>query len=449
MVDEMQNKQYDALKETEISCSVIFPVDEDCPFPGPQLLKLFRQLQNKNDDCIVTWNQLWRELPADKTFTQMLDHAILTVLARRFPNATPKTFLGNANDSDGAFYCAHVTRLIQNMQSLLPDMAKTVDGDENGLPRLIPSAKRMTSENSIFLRLGAGAIGLELRKLTGEQDIFNSARVFRHKDGVFRPLVLDSIRSVNDFYGYHDARQTFIEHFKQFAEGKSNLPLLISSLPGLGKTQMTIAHTLYYPELTLILPDASDISTGLEALLHSLEPHKDKRFVLFFDDIDASATDWYSFRANVGGAFNLPEHVTIVISSNQRFPANISSRGRGFVFPIFDEIRCQEMIADCLTSKGMKEPSRDLVSVIASDYVEEFGQKMFEELSPRTLVRYLQSYNSDASKRRKMLENSRNELITEPDAQVFYDENVKLMRSIYGDSILEELRQKEYNGGFS
>ena len=107
------------------------------------------------------------------------------------------------------------------------------------------------------------------------------------------------------------------------------------------------------------------------------------------------------------------------------------------------------MIADCLTSKGMKEPSRDLVSVIASDYVEEFGQKMFEELSPRTLVRYLQSYNSDALKRRKMLENSRNELITEPDAQVFYDENVKLMRSIYGDSILEELRQKEYNGGFS
>ena len=48
-----------------------------------------------------------------------------------------------------------------------------------------------------------------------------------------------------------------------------------------------------------------------------------------------------------------------------------------------------------------------------------------------------------------MLENSRNELITEPDAQVFYDENVKLMRSIYGDSILDELRQREYNGGIS
>ncbi|MBR2425922.1 MAG: DUF815 domain-containing protein [Lentisphaeria bacterium] len=440
---------HDTLNETEISCSVLFPDDESCPFPGPQLLNLIRHLQKESDDAVFIWNQLYRDIPANKTFTQVLDHAVLSMLARRFPNAAPKTFLGDTNESDGAFYYAHVTRLIRHLQTLLPDAAVLVEKEQGGLPRLIPSARRMTANASIFLRLGAGAIGLELRKLTGEQDIFNSARVFRHKGGVFRPLVLDSIRSVNDFYGYHDARQTFIEHFKQFAEGKSNLPLLISSLPGLGKTQMTIAHTLYYPELTLILPDAEDISTGLEALLHSLEPHKDKRFVLFFDDIDASATDWYSFRANVGGAFNLPEHVTIVISSNQRFPANISSRGRGFVFPIFDEIRCQEMIADCLMSKGMKEPSRDLVSVIASDYVEEFGQKMFEELSPRTLVRYLQSYNSDASKRRKMLENSRNELITEPDAQVFYDENVKLMRSIYGDSILEELRQKEYNGGFS
>ena len=435
--------------ELEVSCGLLFPGEEPCQFPGPQLLELIRHFRNENDDPIPSWNHLWRDLPSDKTFAQMLDHAVLTVLARRFPNATPKTFQGDPGESDGAFYLAHIKRMMEHLRTFLPEMAELTECDDSGLSSLIPSAKRLTTASSIFLRLGAGAIGLELRKLTGEQDIFNSARVFRHKDGVFRPLVLDSIRSVKDFYGYHDARQTFIEHFKQFAEGKSNLPLLISSLPGLGKTQMTIAHTLYYPELTLILPDASDISTGLEALLHSLEPHKDKRFVLFFDDIDASATDWYSFRANVGGAFNLPEHVTIVISSNQRFPANISSRGRGFVFPIFDEIRCQEMIADCLTSKGMKEPSRDLISVIASDYVEEFGQKMFEELSPRTLVRYLQVYNSDASKRRKMLENSRNELITEPDAQVFYDENVKLMRSIYGDSILEELRQKEYNGGFS
>ena len=438
------------MDELEVSCGLLFPGDEPCPYPGPQLLELIRHFCNESDDPVPSWNQLWRDLPADKTFAQMLDHAVLTVLARRFPNTTPKTFQGDPGESDGAFYLAHIKRMMEHLRTFLPEMAELTEyGASDGLSRLIPSAKRLTTASSIFLRLGAGAIGLELRKLTGEQDIFNSARVFRHKDGVFRPLVLDSIRSVHDFYGYHDARQTFIEHFKQFAEGKSNLPLLISSLPGLGKTQMTIAHTLYYPELTLILPDASDISTGLEALLHSLEPHKDKRFVLFFDDIDASATDWYSFRANVGGAFNLPEHVTIVISSNQRFPANISSRGRGFVFPIFDEIRCQEMIADCLTSKGMKEPSRDLISVIASDYVEEFGQKMFEELSPRTLVRYLQVYNSDASKRRKMLENSRNELITEPDAQVFYDENVKLMRSIYGDSILEELRQKEYNGGFS
>lgn len=451
------------LDEAIIACEILFPADAgEIPFPGKELDPLLRAFRDQDPgahlhtpvdapDGIARLNAMIRRIPEGKTFAGLFDTAILDMLSKRFPRATPGSFQGAPEDSDGAFCFAHAKRLAVILQTLIPAILSEIRNkdDDKTLSRLLPSAVKLTTQGSMFLRLNGGALGLELRKRSGERDIFHSGRVFRHKDGEFRPLVLDSIRSVDAFYGYHDARKTFMDHFKQFAEGKSNLPLLISSLPGLGKTQMTIAHTLHYPELTLILPDAADISTGLESLLRSLEPHKDKKFVLFFDDIDASATDWYYFRANVGGAFNLPAHVTIVISSNQRFPANISSRGRGFVFPIFDEIRCQEMITDCLTGKGMKEPSRDLVSVIASDYVEEFGQKLFEELSPRTLVRYLSIYNSDVKKRRKMLENSRNELITEPDAQVFYDENVKLMRSIYGDSILDELRQREYNGGIS
>ena len=154
--------------ELEISCALLFPGDESNPYPGPQLLELIRHFCIEYDDPVPSWNQLWRDLPADKTFAQMLDHAVLTVLARRFPNAAPKTFLGDPGDSDGAFYLAHIKRMMEHLRTFLPEMADVVESESEGLSRLIPSAKRMTTTSSMFLRLGAGAIGLELRKLTGE-----------------------------------------------------------------------------------------------------------------------------------------------------------------------------------------------------------------------------------------------------------------------------------------
>ena len=79
---------------------------------------------------------------------------------------------------------------------------------------------------------------------------------------------------------------------------------------------------------------------------------------------------------------------------------------------------------------GMKAPSKELVSIIASDYVEEFGQHIFEELSPRTLVRYLERYLNDSVKRKKVLEQSRQDVITSPDAMCFYEANQKVIQRL-------------------
>jgi hypothetical protein len=35
---------------------------------------------------------------------------------------------------------------------------------------------------------------------------------------------LESIRKVEDFYGYPDARRRFMDRFKAFSEARSNLP---------------------------------------------------------------------------------------------------------------------------------------------------------------------------------------------------------------------------------
>ena len=126
----------------------------------------------------------------------------------------------------------------------------------------------------------------------------------------------------------------------------------------------------------------------------------------------------------------MPDNITVIIASNYECPANILSRGKGFTFPFFDEITCQEMVHDFLVSMGMRAPSKELVSVIASDYVEEFGQHIFEELSPRTLVRYLERYHNDSAKRRKVLELSKQSVIAAPDAICFYEANQKVLQRL-------------------
>ena len=42
-----------------------------------------------------------------------------------------------------------------------------------------------------------------------------------------------------------------------------------------------------------------------------------------------------------------------------------------------------------------------------------------------------------------MLELSRGEVITRPDSQVFYEMNMKLLRALYGEEAIDEVRKKE------
>ena len=380
-------------------------------------------------------------------FSRMLDKMLFERLAAQSPNGahsrTPAAY--ESDSDDAAFFYRHAVRLAELLKDLIPAYCallaeRSGKAPDGAVSRLRPSALRLDAAQSVFLRMKPGAVALEVARMSSD-DPFAHGRIFRHLDGAFVPLTLPSIRSADDFYGYQSVRRMFREHFRAFSEGRNNLPLLISSLPGLGKTQMSIAYSLSFPNITLIIPQPEDLTVGLEPLIAELAVWREHKFMLFFDDIDAARTDWYYFRANIGGTFSLPENITVTVASNQRFPANISSRGRGCEFPMFDEIRCQEMILDFLSAKGLRAPSKNLVAVIASDYVSEFGQKQFEELSPRTLVRYLDHYLSDPAKRKTLMDESNSEVVQQPDPQVFYEENVKLMRSIHGEGALDEFRQ--------
>ncbi|MDD3886983.1 MAG: hypothetical protein PHI35_08920 [Victivallaceae bacterium] len=329
---------------------------------------------------------------------------------------------------------------------LLKAAAAVYDGLES-LPQTAAADQLLPSTRAAFAGLSTPDNGIAAR-LTGG-DRFARRRVFQYVDGAYMPSRVDANKGVDKFFGFPSVRAIFADHFHKFAAGGSNLPLLVNSLPGYGKTSLTVSHALAEKEITLILAPPESLCGDWKKMITPLKRRPDHRFVLFFDDIDPRSTDWYEFRTNVGGAFNLPGNIMPVIAANYEFPANILSRGRKVSFPVFDEIRCLEMVEDFLASFGMRHAPRNLVNLIAAAYTEDFGQKKFTELSPRTLTRYLASYEHDMIKRKTMLDLSFGKMITKPDAQLFYEFNIDLMRSLYGDAYIERLlkeRLKDLEG---
>ena len=308
------------------------------------------------------------------------------------------------------------------------------------LPECLAEAEKLElspGTRELFAQLPEGRAAVE--KALAEADELSQGRCFLFRSGKFIPVSPESVKPVDKFFGFAGMRAIYRDHFNDFANGVCNVPLLIHSLPGYGKTSMVLSYALAVPGVTVILPGPAALERDWDALLEHLCRRPDRKFVLFFDDIDPRAVDWYHFRTNVGGAFSPPANIMVVLSSNYEFPAGILSRGRRMSYPVFDEVRCTEMVEDFLLDFGLKRPPRNLVSLIAADYTEEFGQKKFTELSPRTLMRYLTIYGMNRNKRRTIAEMSLGDVITKPDGELFYEFNIELMRSLYGEEYIQKL----------
>lgn len=330
--------------------------------------------------------------------------------------------------------------LIYNMLELAVAIKKTISDELKSDPlAVIPEVVTLAStlpDDTLDL---AGFI-----HSVAASDRFSGGRAFRFDGEKVLPVAPDSCKATGKFFGFPGVRAVIADHFKDFGSGRTNIPLLIHSLPGYGKTSMTISYALADKSNTLILASPEALSGQLWHRLTSLlASRRDRRFILFFDDIEPENINWYNFRTEVGGAFSLPENILIVLASNYEFPASILSRGRSVTFPVFDELRCAEMIGDFLRDFGLHEPPEKLISLLGADYTESFGQKKFTELSPRTLMRHLTVYGQSKEKRKLLAEMADGEMITRPDPTLFYEFNINLMRTLYGDDYIARLREQK------
>ena len=376
--------------------------------------------------CALLVNALEREFPQG-AFVRHLCGAVFDSVVSF--GVLPDELVSGNLSSKADFLVSNAFELFREMSQLFSRVSREIG--------VIPEvAQNMASQLTVSSKDA-------LIPMLLEADPFASDRVFRWHNGMLHAVKPDAVKPIKKFFGFEGVRHIFTDHFRDFANSKSNVPLLIYSLPGYGKTSMTLSHALEVKNSVVILPDPEDLGGKWIELVPLLARRKDHKFVIFFDDIDPSEVDWYSFRTHVGGAFSMPDNVMPVMSSNYEFPAGILSRGRKLSFPVFDELRCTEMIEDFLRDFGLKKPLPQLISLIGADYTEEFGQKKFTELSPRTLMRYLQIYMQDKNKRRTMVEMSMGEMVTRPDAELFYEFNINLMRDLYGEEYINRLRNEK------
>ena len=395
------------------------------------LFRVFRVLAEDQEfiNCSEALNEIIRMTPK-RTLLELLEDEFFEMLIKRKLDIADYLKKHTVGQEQIEFFRKNFLEVFSGIEEL-----RKLSNN----PHINPAINSCLAGKSIMLESPEKIVEIALMR-----DLFSQSRTFRYlpdRSDALQPCQIKEI-PIEKFFGFHGVRDRFDEHLSDFAAGKSNVPLLISSLPGLGKTQFSIAYTLKNKDLTLIFAEPETLE-HLEELISTLALRKRRKFVVFFDDIEPDKADWYSFRTNVGGSAALPNNITFILASNYQFPINILSRGREITFPVFDEVRCLEMVEDFLTDFGLKNTNENLASVIAAGYIEDFGQKKFTELSPRTLMRYLEQFKNNAPLRLKMLELSRQEMIVKPDALLFYEFNIKLLRQLYGASYIDELREEK------
>ncbi len=253
-------------------------------------------------------------------------------------------------------------------------------------------------------------------------------------DSIPRPgaAPLGDIRSLKNFYGYLSERKFFEEYFDGFVKGEPVAPLLVSGIPGVGKTHLTIASALSYLEITLINAEADSLERPLEKLIATLRAHHYRRFVLFFDDVDPEPVDWSTFRNQVEGYLPYAENVAMVIATNGEFSTRVKSRCTCFEFRPMNPEVCQEFTSDYLGEhRWMSQPYPDLVSTVAADFASMYKRGVLSDLTPISLVRYFETLEGDKEKIKSLVRESLGEIVRVPMADAFYVSN-KQMRERLG-----------------
>jgi predicted AAA+ superfamily ATPase len=146
------------------------------------------------------------------------------------------------------------------------------------------------------------------------------AFVWLAETGAFLPVKEVNRVTLSLLKGIDRARHTLLENTHRFAKGLPANNALLWGARGMGKSSLVKAVHAVVPGLTLIEIHREDIASVPHLLAH-LREARERRFILFCDDLSFEALDtsYKSLKAVLeGGIEGRPENVLFYATSNRR-----------------------------------------------------------------------------------------------------------------------------------
>ncbi|MEI6731708.1 MAG: DUF815 domain-containing protein [archaeon] len=230
-------------------------------------------------------------------------------------------------------------------------------------------------------------------------------------DKQFTQYTVRKVKPVEQFFGYPLVKRRLTDSFDSLTAGQITLPILMDGPPGIGKTELFLSFAQKYNS-PIVVSDQENLSKNLEDLLSNLGK-VNKKFFLFFDDVNPSNIDWHPFRNNVCGVGNYPANVLIGIATNERFPDNVTSRCNYVVIPEFSLGIAKEMGRDYLVHQKLKSPKmiQSMINGFIIDYISSYKSTgTVSEISPRSFIRHMDYISASPERREKILLISKGEM---------------------------------------
>jgi len=215
------------------------------------------------------------------------------------------------------------------------------------------------------------------------------------------------LKPIDKYFGYRSIKDAMEVHFRTFAGGNPVKPMMLIGPPGVGKTRLTLSYAREFANLSVVVAPNSKIDE-MGPIIEMLKG-KPQRYVVLFDDINnVDDIKWTQFRGIFEGAGEkAPGNILLIITSNEKLPDNVTTRGLAIEFPdISNPGKSNDAVLGIVRDYFKNHRYSDKISTFSRFVLHDFfGGDVFEDItknvgrpkphqfqrSPRGLIDYLDS----------------------------------------------------------
>lgn len=211
--------------------------------------------------------------------------------------------------------------------------------------------------------------------------MLNSA-AYRYINGVLEEAVVESDINIDELLAVTDNVQLADKNMASFVSGGPCLNMLLWGEKGSGKSTLLRLLALKYAPLGLVTIEFIDETPGaIYGLYKIIRENKNKKFLLFFDDISFKDGDtaYRRFKSAIeGGIESKPANVIFAATSNKRQIVSASSADTGDIYDRDEANEQTSLQARFGLSIGFYPLNKDDYLKIVEMYLKKYKIRMIE-----------------------------------------------------------------------